>query len=262
MHGILQADNDCENYSKFLDMRRTGLLVLITALLFGCQTGINEKKEEHTRSAKMNVIELMKKQILLDSSDVLYNRGITEEEFSTNWTVHHSEWHVENGWLVGKNRGNWPGMVILKQDFPGNVLVEFEAQTISPSSHDINVMWNGEWLAGEDQRGTAYVAGLQGWWTGKVGIEKSNEYRFMVGTPLFGFVPGKIYKIQAGSIDGHCFILADGKLLLEAMDPDPIDNKKYTKVGFEAYSSQIRIRNIVIRQIAWEPVDMTYKPEF
>ena len=210
----------------------------------------------------MNVIELMKKQILLDSSPVLYNSPVDTEEFATNWTVHHSEWSVDNGWLVGENRGNWPGMAILKKDFPGNVLVEFEARTVLPSSHDINVMWNGEWLAETDQRGTAYVAGLQGWWTGKVGIEKSNDYKFMVGTPLFGFAPGKIYTIQAGSIDGHCFILANGKLLLEAMDPDPIDNKKYTKVGFEAYSSKIKIRNIVIRQINWKPVEMKYDPEF
>ena len=84
----------------------------------------------------------------------------------------------------------------------------------------------------------------------------------MVGTPLLDFVPGKIYKIQAGSIDGHCFIFADGKLLLEAMDPDPIDNQKYTKVGFEAYCSKIQVRNIVIRQIHWEPVTMEYKPDF
>ncbi|MBV5314174.1 MAG: hypothetical protein JZU47_12805 [Prolixibacteraceae bacterium] len=105
-----------------------------------------------------------------------------------------------NGWLEGENPKNWPGMAVLKQDFPGNVLVEFEAQTILPSSHDINVMWNGEWLASTDQRGTAYVAGLQGWWTGKVGIEKSNDYKFMCGTALFHFEPGKIYKIQAGSI--------------------------------------------------------------
>ncbi|NEW84097.1 MAG: hypothetical protein GZ094_17250 [Mariniphaga sp.] len=210
----------------------------------------------------MNTISLMKKRILLDSSKVLYNKPLNQEEFTREWTVHHSDWKVEDGWLVGENRGNWPGMVILKQDFPGNVLVEFEAQTILPSSHDINVMWNGEWLADTDQRGIAYVAGLQGWWTGKVGIEKSNDYKFMVGTPLFDFEPGKSYKIQAGSIDGQCFIFADGKLLLEAMDPDPIDNQKYTKVGFEAYCSKIKIRNIVIRQIAWEPVEMKYEPEF
>ena len=55
---------------------------------------------------------------------------------------------------------------------------------------------------------------------------------------------------------------ADGKLLLEAMDPDPIDNPKYTKVGFEAYCSKIRIRNIRIRQIHRETVDMKYEVDF
>jgi hypothetical protein len=210
----------------------------------------------------MDSITLMKKSILLDSSKLLYDKPVTREDFHRLWTVHHSIWEVKDGWLVGENPGNWPGMAILKQDFSGNVLVEFEAQTILPSSHDINVMWNGEWLTEGDQRGIAYVAGLQGWWTGKVGIEKSNDYRFMVGTPLLDFLPGKIYRIQAGSIDGHCFIIADGKLLLEAMDPDPIDNQKYTKVGFEAYCSKIRIRNIKIRQIDWKRVEMSYKAEF
>ena len=70
---------------------------------------------------------LMKKRILFDSSKILFNQTVTLENFSQNWTVHHSEWKVEDGWLVGENSGNWPGMVLLKQDFPGNVLVEFEA---------------------------------------------------------------------------------------------------------------------------------------
>lgn len=210
----------------------------------------------------MDTLLLMRKRILIDSCKVLYDHPMTPGHFTSAWTIHHSRWTVEDGWITGENNGNWPGMAILKQDFPGNVLVEFEAQTILPSSHDINVMWNGEWLEDKDQRGIAYVAGLEGWWTGKVGIEKSNDYKFMVGTPLFGFEPGKIYRIQAGSINGHCFILADGKLLIEAMDPDPIDNRKYTKVGFEAYCSRIRIRNITIRQIYWEPVEMKYEEEF
>ena len=236
--------------------------LLIIGLLAIIQPVTAKNKVQSPKSTKMNTIQLMKKRILLDSSKVLYDKPVSREEFSTDWTVHHSKWQVKDGWLEGENPGNWPGMAILKQDFPGNVLVEFEAQTILPSSHDINVMWNGEWLPGTDQRGLAYVAGLQGWWTGKVGIEKSNEYKFMLGTPLYNFEPGKIYKIQAGSIDGHCFILADGKLLLEGMDPDPIDNQKYTKVGFEAYCSKIRIRNIIIRQISWEAVDMKYEVDF
>jgi hypothetical protein len=241
--------------------KKTIIAAMIGFLLFG-QIINAQGKGSAKKTDSMNMIELMKKRILLDSSKVLFDKPLTQEEFSQEWTIHHSTWVVKDGWLEGENPGNWPGMAILKQDFPGNVMVEFEAQTILPSSHDINVMWNGEWLAETDQRGIAYVAGLQGWWTGKVGIEKSNDYKFMVGTPLFSFEPGKIYKIQAGSIDGQCFILADGKLLLEAMDPSPIDNQKYTKIGFEAYCSKIRIRNIKIRQIHWESVDMKYEVDF
>ena len=237
-------------------------ILFLTAFITLLQSRPANGSEPVTKPEKMNTISLMKKRILLDSCKVLFDKPVTSEEFGREWNVHHSKWEVKDGWLTGENPGNWPGMAILKQDFPGNVLVEFEAQTILPSPHDINVLWNGEWLQETDQRGIAYVAGLQGWWTGKGGIEKSNEYKFMLGTPLYNFEPGKIYKIQAGSIDGHCFILADGKLLLEGMDPDPIDNQKYTKVGFEAYCSKIRIRNIIIRQIAWESVDMKYEVDF
>ncbi len=238
------------------------IILLLAGLLAIIKSEVAIGNQPVAKTNKMNTISLMKKRILLDSCKVLFDKPVTGEEFTRDWNVHHSKWKVKDGWLEGENPGNWPGMAVLKQDFPGNVLVEFEAQTILPSSHDINVMWNGEWLPGTDQRGIAYVAGLQGWWTGKVGIEKSNEYKFMLGTPLYDFEPGKIYKIQAGSIDGHCFILADCKLLLEGMDPNPIDNQKYTKVGFEAYCSKIRIRNIKIRQIAWEAVDMKYEVEF
>lgn len=210
----------------------------------------------------MDDIILMKKKIITNSSKVLFNLDEVKDIPKEMWTIHHSSWHAESGWLIGENRGNWPGMIILKQDFPGNVLVEFDAQTVLPSTHDINVMWNGEWLGKTDQRGVAYVAGLQGWWTGKVGIEKSPDYKFMTGTSLFKFMPGKVYRIIAGSIDGHCFILADGQLLLETMDPEPINNQKYTRVGFEAYASKIKIKNITIRQISWEIAEMKYDPEF
>lgn len=235
---------------------KTWVIPVVPLMILSCNL------EQNKTGKFMNTIELMKKKILIDQSKVLYHK----EEFSgadlDDFTIHHSNWWVENGWLTGKNPGNYPGMAILKEDFPGNVLVDFDARTVSPSTHDINVMWNGEWLDSLDQRGSAYVAGLQGWWTGKVGIEKSPEYKFMLGTPLFNFTPGKVYHIQAGAINGHCFILTDGKLLLEGMDPDPIDQMKYSKVGFEAYSSYIQIRNVTIRQIQWEPVEMKYEPEF
>jgi hypothetical protein len=209
-----------------------------------------------------DTIELMRKEITISSCPIIFDEEITAESLAKDWTVHHSEWWVEDGWLYGKNPGTHPGMVILNRDFPGNVLVEFEASTVAPSTHDINVMWNGEWLDSIDQRGLAYVAGLEGWQKGKVGIEKSPEYKLMVGTPLLDFQPGELYHIVAGSINGHCFMFANGQLLLEAMDPDPIDNQKYMKVGLEAFSSYIKVRNFKIRQIEWKEIKTKYQPEF
>jgi hypothetical protein len=228
-------------------------------ILIGITLAFNSCKKQ---SDNMETLELMRKEIELSACPVLCEDEITTESLAESWKIHHSEWWLEDGWLHGKNPGNHPGMVILNRDFPGNILVEFEASTVVPSTHDINVMWNGEWLDSIDQRGVAYVAGLQGWWRGKVGIEKSPDYKFMVGTPLLDFQPGKLYHIIAGSIDGHCFIYANGQLLLEAMDPDPIDHQKYTKVGLEAYCSHIKVRNFKVRQILWKTVDMKYEPEF
>ena len=74
--------------------------------------------------------------------------------------------------------------------------------------------------------------------------------------------PGRIYKVQAGSINGHCFIFIDGKEIIEVNDPEPIDNTKYGKIAFTAWRSHVQIRNIVIRNIVWKSVDMGYKPEF
>jgi len=169
---------------------------------------------------------------------------------------------LENGWLTGKNPENCPGMIVSKRDFFGNVMVDFEARTVLPSTHDIDVMWNGSWDETKNERGIAYVAGLEGWWVGKIGLEKSPDYLLNAATPLFDFEPGKIYRIQAGSVDGHCFICVDGKLLLEMTDTQPIDNQKNGKIGFEAYCSFIQIRNIKVKSICWSELVLNYSKEF
>jgi hypothetical protein len=207
-------------------------------------------------------LRIIRKHMDLDHSRLLYDRPIQPDTLETDYRIYGGRWGVVDGWLTGQNPLNAPGMVFLKGDYPGNVLVDFEARTVLPCTHDIDVMWNGSWDEAKNARGLAYVAGLQGWWEGKVGIEKSPEYLLNAATPLFPFQPGQVYHIQAGSIDGHCFVFADGKLLLEVTDPDPIDNQKYTQIGFEAYCSHIQIRNVKVWQLAWQPVEMHYDPEF
>lgn len=46
------------------------------------------------------------------------------------------------------------------------------------------------------------------------------------------------------------------------MDPDPIDQSRYGRVGFEAYCSQIQIRSFRVKQLTCTPKESVYFPEF
>jgi len=210
----------------------------------------------------MDKLQLISKEIDLTKSEILFNKPVTIEGLSSEWETHNCLWTVENGWLTGKNPEETAGMALLKKDFPGNILLEFEGRTVQPSSHDIDFLWNGEWDESLNSCGMGYIGGISGWWTGRTGIEKSPEYKLRATTKNFNLEPGRTYKVQAGSIDGYCFMFIDGTEIIALMDPEPIDNKKYGKVAFTAWSSHIQIRNIVIRQISWIPVNMEYTPEY
>jgi hypothetical protein len=205
---------------------------------------------------------IMKKRIDLRASPVLYDRAFSADALAEDWEVKSGEWRVEDGSLHGANPLPRPGCILLRRPMPGNVLVDFRAATVAPSTHDIDVMWNASWDRQADARGPAYVAGVQGWWDGKVGIEKSPAYKLVATAPCPWFQPGKEYHIQAGSIDGHCFLFVDGVLRLEMLDPDPIDSSRSAGVGFEAYQSRIRIRDVVVRRLTWQEREQAYPKEF
>jgi hypothetical protein len=208
------------------------------------------------------MLQLINKEIDLNKSGILFNTIVTRDNFSDHFIIHNSKWSVEEGWITGRNPDETAGMAILKHDFPGNILLDFEASTILPSTHDINFMWNGEWSDELNSCGNAYVGSICGWYGRRVGIERSPGYKLIATAPNYSFEPGRAYRIQAGSIDGNCFIFIDGKLAIELNDPDPLDTRKYTKVAFTSWSSQIRLRNIVIRQIEWKQIVSNYAPEF
>ena len=205
---------------------------------------------------------LVHKELLLDACPVIWKKPLTPDVIASDFDIRGGEWQVRDGWLFGKNRENNPGMIISREDFFGDVLLELRAKTVLPCTHDINLMWNGSWNYETNTRHIAYVCGLQGWWAGKVGFEKSPDYLLNAATQLFPFQPGKEYFIQAGSIRGHVFILVDGELVLEVTDPSPIDNTRYGRFGFEAYCSSIAIRDVCLRRAVWRPIEECYTPEF
>jgi hypothetical protein len=230
------------------------IILASAAILFGC------KNQEPCKNP--STILLMKKSVSIDSSAVLLDDKATAENLAKYWDIKSGEWKYNDGWYEGINPDNSPGMIVSKENYFDDVMIEFEARNVLPSKHDIDVMVSGSWNDSLKRRDTAYVAGLQGWWVGKIGIERSPEYILNAGTPLYIYEPGHTYHIIMGNISGHVFIWADGKLLIELMDPNPIDGNRFGKVGFEAYASRIQVRNIKVRRINWKPVNMKYEPEF
>ena len=176
--------------------------------------------------------------------------------------VKSGNWYTEDGWVVGKNPEMMPGMIVSKGDFFGNVMVQITAKMVSPATHDINVMINGRWDDTIDQRAEAYVAGLEAFWHGNVGFEKSPEYKLTAATPLFDFNPEKEHDFKMGNVDGKVFVLVDDRLCLEVSDPEPLDVTKFGKIGFEAYSSWWKFKDLKVFKLSYEKIKEYYNPEF
>ncbi|MHB9130774.1 MAG: hypothetical protein ACYDBB_06750 [Armatimonadota bacterium] len=210
----------------------------------------------------MTELLIMKKRIDLDASPILYDRPFSPQSLIEDWEVRNADWYYANNAFIGRNPLPTAGSLLSRSGFPGNILMDFYGQTVLPSTHDIDAMWNVSWNEETNDRDFAYVLGVQGWWSGKIGIEKSPEYKLVAAAPSPWFVPGQEYHIQCGSIDGHCFVFVDDQLRIELVDPNPIDSLRHNRLGFEAYQTTISINNLTVRQIAWEPLDEAYAPEF
>ena len=207
-------------------------------------------------------MDLIGKRIDPENMEIIYSKPFTETSIAEDFDVRGGEWRVEDGWLTGKNLQNAPGMITSRAKYCGDVLLDFRARTVLPSTHDIDVMWSGSWNSDTNTRGVAYVAGINGWWDGKVGIEKSPDYKLYAVSRLFLFEPGRIYHVQCGSVEGHIFLIIDGTLALEVSDPSPIDTSKNGLVGFEAYASHIQFTDFKVKRAVFTSINKKYPPEF
>ena len=222
-----------------------------------------ERGADKSREIKNGTLRLAGIDVFLEDSETLYECGeFTEKILEEDYEVKSGRWYAEDGWAVGKNHDCCPGMLVSKKDYFGNNMLEVTVKMVAPSTHDINIMINGSWDLEKDQRDIAYVTGIEAFWHGNVGFEKSPEYKLTAATQLLEFDPEKEYKMQFGNIDGKIFVLVDGKLCLEITDPDPIDTSKYGKIGFEAYSSWWKFKDVKVKKLKYEKITEKYVPEF
>ena len=209
------------------------------------------------------MIQLMKKKLYPKRMEILYEcAGFTDETLDSDFETHGGKWYCEDGWLIGENRECSAAMVMTKAEYTGDVLVEFDAATVAPAAHDINVTWHGSWDYAKDTRGMGYVMGVEGFWEGFVGFERSPDYSLLAMTDLFDFAPGEVYHITVGNIKNTLFLAINDRLALSVTDPDPIDVDRYGKVGFEAFCTKVKYGNLKIRRLEYVDDYKTYHPEF
>ena len=227
------------------------------------------KIKRYERDAKVlkeepaGVIMLAGTNLFLDESEILYEQSdFTKEKFEADFDIKSGEWYVEDGWVVGKNPNCNPGMIVSKANYCCDVLLELKAKMVAPSTHDINVMINGEWNLEKNARGLAYVTGLEAFWHGCIGFEKSPEYKLVAATAMLDFNPEEEYLLQFGNANGVLFTLVNGRLGLLVFDPDPIDTSKYGKIGFEAFSSWWKFKDVKVKKLKYEKIRENYNPEF
>ena len=206
----------------------------------------------------MNEISLLSKKIYMDKSPLLLKYS-PDEDWQKYWQVMAGDWRMENGWLIGTENGNKGGILFSRESFDKNVMLSFTAATVLPATRDVNAVYCAHWDEKTDYRADSYVCGLNGWYDGKSGIERNLTSNLYSTTSLYQYIPGTEVRMTAGAIDGHNFMVVDGKLVTELIDPSPI---KGGHVGFSPYCTILKIKDIEIREIYWEKQKQHYDPEF
>ena len=218
---------------------------------------------------KKRLIQLMKKKLYPDDCEVLFEVGdFTDEIVAEHFDIKDGKWWVdEDGWLVGENKKCSAAMCVTKAWYTGDVLVEFDAATVAPATRDINVTFHGSWDEEKNTRAMGYVFGLNGFWEGRIGFEKSPSYDTVILTQLFSFVPGEVYHITVGSTTIapgviKVFLAVNDVICLEFKDSHPLDTSTYGFVGFEAFCTRVKHKNLKIKRLTVIEDPKTYTPEF
>lgn len=212
----------------------------------------------------LDEIHLLGKKIDYAGSPVLL-RSAPDESWERDWMPMAGEWSYSDGALIGREGGNKGGILFSRQSFDDNVMISFTVSTVLPATRDLNAVFCAHWdKEGTDYLAESYVCGLNGWYEHKSGLERNpvagNPYSHLNSTTtLYHYTPGKEVRMTAGAIDGHTFMVVDDELVSEMIDPHPI---KGGHVGFSPYCTILRIRNIEVRKIKWEPFPQSYDPEF
>lgn len=208
-------------------------------------------------------MRIIGKRLRPDLSEVCLQLSLSTPDDLAHLEAASGDWRIVDGVLEGEYRENGGGMIYTKRSFDGDVMMDFYGMLVPPCTNDLNFVFKTEgydYAKGDAGRG--YIAGLNGWWDGKAGIERYPGLMPSAQTPLFKAQPGIWYHIQAGYAQGHCFIFVDGQLIVELQDDTPQELALLGRVGFGTYCSRARYRDLTVYALRWEPLAPKYTPAF
>ena len=179
--------------------------------------------------------------------------------FEELFQVMAGEWTHDGEYLIGTETGNKGGILFTRDSYADDVMITVEFATALPATRDLNTVWCAHWDEKTDYLGESYVCGLNGWYDGLAGIERNGGNGLYTATSLYNYTPGEFVTLTSGSVNGHCFLVVDDKLVSEVVDPDPITGGH---AGISPYCTRLRIRRIQVRKITWKERYQHYDPEF
>ena len=204
----------------------------------------------------MKEIHLVGKKVIIDECPLLLDYQ-PDENWEKYWQVMLGEWKVEDGWLIGAERGNQGGILFSRESYDHDVIFSFTMKTVLPATRDLNALFCAHWENG--YLGNAYVVGLNGWWEHKSGIERSPETGLRSLTGSYHYTPGTEVHMTTGIIGGHSFLCVDDEIVSELIDPNYISGGH---VGFSPYCTKLAIKDIQIRRAVYQDFFQSYEPEF
>ena len=203
------------------------------------------------------------KVIRLNESEILLKEDFSDGQKSMKWIKTGSiSYKIENGamelkWESGTKLNH--GQIFSEKVFPADIVMEFDAELIPPSDHDI-IWW---WKAQMNEDSTDWTEGnlgaLGGWFNNQAGIEKISRKApgFTAMTPLFKLKPDKKYRIHSGSIGGNSFLFVDGALIVESHNGDK-KSETPGRIGFGVYQSHFKVSNLTVFKPVFHNIKLSY----
>ena len=210
---------------------------------------------------KMKELPICGKLINLNESKVLFEDDFSDPAKNRNWIKTGSISHeIKNGsmelkWETGTKLKH--GQIFSDKIFPSDIVMEFDAELIFPSDHDIIWWWNAQMKEDSSDWVEGSLGALGGWFSNCAGIEKisSKASSMTVMTPLFKVEGGRKYRIHSGSINNTYFLFVDGMLIIEFQNKK---NENGGRIGFGVYQSQFKISNLTVYKPKSHNVRLSY----